>query len=392
MIVSASLRSLLRRRGRTALALSGIAVSAALLLDMTMLASGLTLSFGELLGVSGYALRVTPRGTLPFDSEAGIPRGDEVGRRIAAVPGVRAVAPILGAQFRLVRGEAVGEPVFSVGIDPRAQFLYRLAAGREPGDGEVVVSEPMARDERLAVGDSVRLAGELDASLGRARESWAFRVSGVGEFLYDYPGQHSIAMPLAAAQAATGRAGEVSLFGVAVGEGVDDGAVGRLISAAVPEVSTYSTRELMAEMDRRLLYFKQLATILGSVAMVVTALLVSTIVTIGVRERFGEIATLRAIGVAGRRILLAVVTEGLVLASIGCLAGLPLGLWMAGRLDRILLAFPGLPARITFFAWEAGRVALAMGIVIAIGALAGAIPGLAAVRAPLGQALREEAE
>jgi predicted lysophospholipase L1 biosynthesis ABC-type transport system permease subunit len=81
-------------------------------------------------------------------------------------------------------------------------------------------------------------------------------------------------------------------------------------------VSVYSTRELMVEMDRRLLYFRQLATILGSIALVVTALLVSTIVTIGVRERFGEIATLRAIGVARGRILLAVVAEGL-------LAGLP---------------------------------------------------------------------
>ncbi|HYJ80909.1 MAG TPA: FtsX-like permease family protein, partial [Longimicrobiaceae bacterium] len=136
----------------------------------------------------------------------------------------------------------------------------------------------------------------------------------------------------------------------------------------------------------------QLATILGSVAMVVTALLVSTIVTIGVRERFGEIATLRAIGVPGRRILLAVVAEGLALAVAGCLAGLPLGLWMAGRLDRILLSFPGLPARITFFAWEAGRVGVAVALVIAVGALAGCIPGLAAVRAPLGRALREEAE
>jgi ABC-type lipoprotein release transport system permease subunit len=70
----------------------------------------------------------------------------------------------------------------------------------------------------------------------------------------------------------------------------------------------------MVEMDRRLLYFQQLATILGSIALVVTALLIATIVTIGVRERFGEIATLRAIGVSRGRVLLAVVTEGLLLA------------------------------------------------------------------------------
>ncbi len=392
MIVSAFLKSLFRRRGRTLLALSGIAVSAALLLDMTMLASGLTVSFGELLGVSGYSLRVTPKGILPFDSETGIEDGAGVARRIAAVQGVRAVAPVLGAQFRVVRGDSTGAPLFTMGIDPASQFLYRVTSGREPGPGELIVSVPLARDLGLKPGDEVALAGELDVTLGRARATRRFRVSGVGDFLYDYEGEHSLAMTLADAQAATGRPGSVSLFGVATDAGVDDEVVARRIAAAVPEVSAWSTRELMGEMDKRLLYFKQLATILGSVAMVVTALLVSTIITIGVRERFGEIATLRAIGVSGQRVLLAVVVEGLALAGLGCVLGLPLGLWMAGRLDRILLSFPGIPARVSFFAWEPQRVAMAMGMVIAIGALAGCIPGLGAVRAPLAQALREEAE
>lgn len=392
MIVSAFLRSLLRRGGRTALALAGIAVSAALLLDMTMLASGLTGSFGELLGISGYALRVTPRGSLPFDSEAGIPDGDAVGRRIAAVPGVRAVAPVLGAQFFLARGDSVGEPLFTTGVRPGAQFLYRVTSGREPGAGEVVVSEPLARAEGLSLGDTVRLATDLDVSLGRAREMRGYTVSGVADFLYDYEDQRSLAMPIGEVQRATGRPGEVSLFGVATGEGVDDGDLAERIAAAVPEVSTYSTRQLMAEMDRRLLYFQQMATILGSIALVVTALLVSTIITIGVRERFGEIATLRAIGIPRGRVLLAIVTEGLVLAGLGCLAGLPLGLWMAHRLDRILLSFPGIPAKMTFFAWEAERVALAMGIVIAVGAAAGLLPGWNATRTSLARALREEAE
>lgn len=393
MIVAASLRALVRRRGRTALALAGIAVSAALLLDMTMLASGLTGSFGELIGARGYALRATPKGILPFDSEAAIDGASDVARRIAAVPGVRRVGPVLGAQFWLPRGETAAEPLFTVGIDPAAQFLYTLeAGGAEPGPGEVVVSRPLAEAEGLRVGGEMRLAGDLDVSLGRPRDVRTFRVSGVADFLYDYAGQRSLAMHVSEVRRLTARPDEASLFGIAAADGVDDGDLARRIAAAVPEVSVYSTAALMGEMDKRLLYFKQMATILGSIAMAVTALLVATIVTIGVRERFGEIATLRAIGVARRRILLGVVAEGLALAAVGCAAGLPLGWWMAGRLDTILRALPGLPARLTFFAWDAGRVAVAMSIVIAIGALAGCLPGLQAVRAPLAGALREEAE
>jgi putative ABC transport system permease protein len=392
VIVSSSLRALFRRRGRTALALAGIAVSAALLLDMTMLASGLTISFGELVGSRGYALRVTPRGILPFDSDASIPDADGVARRIAAVPGVAKVARTLGAQIWLARPGKPGEPLFTVGIDPRAQFLYTLVSGRDPGAGEVLVSEPMAKEDGIRPGDLLPLARGLDASLGRARGLREYRVSGVAEFVYNYQGERSLAMELGEVRRLTNRPGQASLMAVAAAPGVSDDSLARRISAAVPAVSTYSTRELMGEMDRRLLYFRQLATILGSIAVVVTALLVSTIVTIGVRERFGEIATLRAMGIPRRRILLGIVAEGLALAGIGCALGLPLGLWMAGRLDRILLAFPGLPAGLTFFSWNAARVAAAMATVGAIGALAGCIPGWSAVRAPLGQALREEAE
>jgi putative ABC transport system permease protein len=402
MIVRTSLKALVRRRSRTLLALSGIAISAALLLDMTMLASGLTESFGELTGARGYALRVTPKGTLPFDSEAGIRNADAVAARIAAVEGVRSVAPVLGAQLYLIAGDTPGdasaapgarqEPLFSVGVDPAAQMLYALLEGGEPGAGEVVVSEPLAAFYGIGVGDALRLSAELDVALGRPRDARAFRVSGIGDFLYDYAGQRSLAIPIDELRALTGRADEVSLFAAAAAEGVDDDALARRIELAVPEVSVYSTAELMAAMDERLLYFRQLATILGSVALVVTALLVATIVTIGVRERFGEIAALRAIGVSRDRLLLGIVAEGLALATVGCLLGLPFGLWMAGRLDQILLAFPGIPANLSFFVLSPARVAFAFGIVVLVGAAAGLLPGLHAVRTPLSRALREEAE
>lgn len=391
MIVAASLRALLRRPRRTALALAGIAVSAALLLDMTMLATGLTESFGRLLGANGFTLRVTPKGILPFDSEATIRDAGRVERRIAATPGVARVAPVLGAQLFLLRADGTGEPVFTVGVDPGAQFLYRVVQGRTPRAGEVVVSEPLAR-AGVRVGDRLALAADLDAALGTARQRREARVSAVADFTYDYAGQRSLAVPIDDLRRWTGRADEASLFAVAPAAGVADAVVARRISAALPQVSTRSLAELMGEMNRRLLYFRQMATILGSIALVVTALLVSTIVAIGVRERFGEIATLRAVGVARGRILAGVVAEGLVLAAAGSLLGLPLGWALARRLDGILLAFPGLPAGLTFFVWNAARVLAALGAVVLIGAGAGAVPGYGAVRAPLGQALREEAE
>lgn len=392
MIVGVSLRSLLRRRARTLLALGGIAVSAALLLDMTMLASGLTDSFEGLIGARGYDLRVTPKGTLPFDSEAGIDDADRVARTIAAMPGVREVTPVLGAQLYRVAADTLAETVFATGVEPATQMIYQLVAGAEPGAGHVVISQPLAERQGLAPGDTLRVAAELDVSLGQPRETRPLVVSGVADFIYDSAGQQSVALPLADVQSLTGRPDQVSLFAVASAPDAEPEALAERIGAAVPQVSAYSTAALLGETSRRLLYFRQLAGILGSVALVVTALLVSTIITIGVRERFGEIATLRAIGVRRSRLLLGIVAEGLALTLAGCLIGVPLGFWVAERLDRILLAFPGIPARLSFFVWNPERALLALVLVVTVGALSGLLPGWSAVRAPLGLALREEAE
>src|SRR5919107_5871940 len=95
-LAAAALR---RHRARTILAVAGVAVSAALLLDMVMLSSGLRESFRDFLLVRGFQLRVTPKGTLPFDTEATIGGGTELVRMLRSNPDVVAVSPVLGAQL-----------------------------------------------------------------------------------------------------------------------------------------------------------------------------------------------------------------------------------------------------------------------------------------------------
>jgi putative ABC transport system permease protein len=392
VIVELSIRTLFRRRSRTVLAGAGIAVSAALLVDMTMLASGLTRSFGELTRAQGYALRVTPAGTLPFDSEAGIRNAAELRARLSAVEGVRAVAPVLGAQLYSLRHGEVREPHFTIGVDPSGQMLYHLLRGGEPVAGEVVVSRPLAEAYELEPGAMLAIAAELDVTLGRPRAIETFRISGIGDFIYDYAGQRSLALPLTDLQRLTRRKDEVSLFALAVSPDFAEAEVAARVAGVAVDLSVYSTAELMGAMHQRLRYFQQVATVLGAIALGVAALLVGTIVTIGVRERFGEIATLRAIGVPALRLQLGIVAEGVVLTAAACAAGLPLGWLLARQLDGILLGFPGIPARISFFFFEPAPVFGALGAVVLVGALAGILPGMRALRSPLAQALREEAD
>ena len=67
-----------------------------------MLATGMSESFCDLLLTSGFQLRVTPKGTLPFDTEATIDRASEVLRALGADPRVERVSAIAGAPLHVL--------------------------------------------------------------------------------------------------------------------------------------------------------------------------------------------------------------------------------------------------------------------------------------------------
>jgi putative ABC transport system permease protein len=138
-------------------------------------------------------------------------------------------------------------------------------------------------------------------------------------------------------------------------------------------------------------YFRQLAFILGAVSLVVGFLLVTTIVTVGVNERIGEIAVMRALGVSKWHVVQQIVIEGVGLSVVGATAGLLLGLVTAKYLNSILSAFPGLPDAIDFFLFQPSSAFRALGLLVASGIAAGVYPSWRAASLPIAETLREEA-
>ena len=70
MTLALAVRGLTRHPIRTGLVILGVAVAAALLLDMVMLSGGMERSFERMLLSRGFQIRLSPKGTLPFDTEA----------------------------------------------------------------------------------------------------------------------------------------------------------------------------------------------------------------------------------------------------------------------------------------------------------------------------------
>jgi len=402
LIFRYSARELFRHPARSLLAVLGVAVACAMLLDMLMLGGGLNASFRSLLTSAGYELRVSPAGTLPFDTGATISDAAGVRASLEADPAIAGVAPVLGSNLLAEGWESPGETsledgpeeargavrLFVLGVDPEEQGLYRLTAGGAPAPGGVVIGLELA-EEGVEIGDTLTL--RAPASFADAgRRSGRYVVLGIAEFLYSAAGERTAAIPLSSLAELTDQPDRASLMMVRLTAGEDPDGVADRLRTEYPGLEIASIGQLVETAARRLSYFRQLAAILGTVSLIVTTLLIGTIMAISINDRYGTIAALRAIGISRRSIVSAFLVESLLLCLAASVIGLGLGLLVAGQLERILSDFPGLPSAIRFFVFEPDRLAWAAAGVLLAGVGAALVPAIRAMNAPIAATLHRE--
>ena len=403
MMAWATLR---RHPARTTLAMLGIAVAAALLLDMVMLATGMSESFRSLLLTRGYQLRVSPKGTLPFDSEATIDGAGAIVRALRANPDVKAVSPTLGATLTI--DDSRIPSAFALGLERDVQGDYTLEAGTDvtPTDSvadggtlaplpRIVVSQTFLTRAGHAIGDTLTISSGLDAQLRTAARSSRVVIGGMGRFIY-VPGETPVlALDLALLRQLLGPSFRdrmsLAMAESRRGDSASVEAVRAWIATTQPRVTAISTETAIRQVEERLSYFRQLAFVLGAISLGIGFLLVATLVTLSVTERRGEIAVLRAIGTQRFGVLQQVFLEGLLLTSAGIVGGLALGLVTAEWLNGILRDFPGLPSAFDFFVWSPDAGWRALVLLLTSGTLAGLLPAWRAASIPIARALREEA-
>lgn len=396
MTATWTLRNLARHPVRTGLVVLGIAVAAALLLDMMMLRGGMERSFSAMLLSRGFQIRLSPKGTLPFDTEAVIPGVTPLVDALRRDPDVAEAGAVVGSSVYGVL-EAGQVPLVGYGIDPRGQGLHQLLRGSDLAPGDtlgVLLGRSAAAASGWEVGDTITLRSRLDPQALQAAVERRLVVRGLVDWLYDSRDQRSVGTEVTVMQRLAGlrSADGASAVMVKVREGASVEQVAARIAAAHRTIEVNSVEALVERFRARLVYFRQLALILATISLVVAVLLVGTILTIAVNERLGEIAVLRAIGVSRARIVRLVITEGAALTALGALLGTVLGLATARYLDAILTSFPGLPAAISFFVAEPGALVRATAALLAAGSLAGAWPAWVAARTPIALILRSDAE
>jgi putative ABC transport system permease protein len=397
-----------RHPARTVLAMLGVAVAAALLLDMVMLSTGMRESFRSLLLSRGYQLRVAPKGTLPFDSEATIDGAQALVAALRAAPDITGVSPILGATLSLPGARVPS--TFVLGLEPDVQGDYELQRGSDmtiarPVDGatdgapsdalDAVVSATLLTRLGAKLGDTITVASGLDAQLRTAARSRRVVLRGEGRFYYVPTETPVLAIPLPALRQVLGDAFRdrmsLAIAGVRPGDSASVERARAWIARTQPRVTAISTETAIRQVEERLSYFRQLAFVLGAISLAIGFLLVTTLISLSVNERRGEIAVLRAIGTQTRGVLLQILLEGSMLSVAGVTMGIGLGLVTARWLNTILRDFPGLPASFDFFVWTPEAAWRSIALLLVSGTLAGLIPAWRASVVRVARALREEA-
>jgi putative ABC transport system permease protein len=346
---------------------------------------------------------VTARTAFKAESDNGFATAPTVSEavlaKVRAVPEVAVAAGDLTDEARMVskKGKVLGSgPYFGVGYDasvPGAGRLspFRLQSGHfATKPGEVVIDQGTAKDEKVGVGDTIRVVTRGPAQ--------PFRVTGVATFgAVKSIGTATFAIfDVHVAQKLFKKPGRYDDILVGGRPGISKAAVRVALARALPAGLAVQSAE---KQDRFTLdglkdfigFIKTFLLVFGGVAVFVGAFTIFNTLSITVAQRSREFAMLRTIGATRRQILKTVMVEAFVVGTFASLVGLFVGLGLAKLLSSLLASFGlDLPQTGLVFSTRTIVVALLVGVIVTV--LAGLGPALRATRVSPVTALRDGAE
>ena len=392
-------RTARRYRARAVLAVAGVAVIGALNFDMLLLSRGLMLSFADLVNSTGYDIRLSGSAASPLSRQP-IDNATPLMKEIGTLPEIAAVAFMRTATAAAIRPNRPGEGLELVGSsDPAGLGIWRQLAGSnlDGGGGDrslppAVVARPMAERLNLTIGSTigvrVRFTGELSAM-----PAVTLRVVGVADFPFESQNAFVVATTMEGFRKAHGGVlnDQAEFMFARSRPAVGPDAAVAAIAKLRPDLRVFSNDQMIANFAKNAFtYFRQISVVLSTTTAAFSFLLVATLLTVSVNQRLGEVAALRALGIARRRIAATLLWESALLVGIGGLFALPLGELLAMVLDRILRRMPGLPAGLHFFVFEPQSLVLHAMVLAATAVVAAIYPVWLVLKLPIAQTLRQE--
>jgi putative ABC transport system permease protein len=392
---SFTLRTLAAERMRSALTMLSIAIGIAAVVMLTGLGAGLQrylieqfTQFGtHLIAIVPGKANTTGFSISIIDTQR--PLTLEDAQSLVTVPGVVAMTPMVSGNLT---AEFAGRTrrTLAIGANSGAAEVWTLevARGRFLPDDDLTAPRPvvmlghtLARalfDSTDPLGEKVRIGG------------LSFRVVGVlapkGQIL-GFDIDDAVYLPTALALQMFNREGLMEIDILYAPQQSAATMVKRLSRRlnerhGSEDFTVQSQDQMLASLNKVLNILTFAIGALGGIALFTGGVGILTLMTIAVSERRTEIGLLSALGAPPRLILQLFLTEAVILGALGGLAGMLLGLTGLAALHALIPVLP--------FSPQLEYLAIAEGLAILIGLLAGVWPARSAARLDPIEALRAE--
>jgi putative ABC transport system permease protein len=400
-MIHVALRGLMRRKLRTALTAIAIVLGVALITGTYVLTDSIKGAFGGIFttvyrgtdatvtGKSAFTLSGQSNTTAPPFEESLLPK-------IRALPDVAdAVGGVGGIAHLIVDGKVVaygGAPNLGFSVDPSQPELSSLTLvdGKWPGNDQVVIDQATANKKGLKVGQTIGV--QANGPTLRMKISGLVHFGGAASL----GGATLSGFNLQTGQRLFKRVGKLDQIRAKAKPGVSPSQLATQIREILPPGTQVKTGQQQAKSDAKdtesfLNFLQDFLLAFGAIALFVGSFVIANSLSITIRQRTRELATLRTLGASRRQVRISIVVEGFVIGAlasvVGIFAGLGLGVGLFWLFDKVGFTLPNnglvLHTRTVI-------VALVVGILVTV--LASLRPAARATRVPPISAVREGAD
>ena len=368
------LKNLLRRKTRTLLTVTGIAIGVAAIIALGAMAEGLQSGYGSMLAGSKADLVISQPNSFDI-SYSSVDEGIQA--ELEAMPEVEAISGMLQGW-----SQTEGEPFFFVFGYPVDSFVldrFNIIKGTGLGNYDarklkgkpVLIGSAAAEVLKKEPGDILQLTGS------------AYRVVGIYETGDAFEDSAAV-LTLKDAQELVGKPRQVSVFYLQLSDpSLRERFINRVERKwpdySISGIDEFADEQTMSDILKGYVWaIGGLAIIIGGVGMMNSQLM-------SVFERTHEIGILRSIGWSSRRVMWIVLGEALFVCLLGGLLGVLLGwlllYWISSQTVALGLATTQLSSTLLIQAFT---------VVLVLGMLGGVYPAWRAARLPPVEALRYE--